>query len=582
MNTGRSIPNLIQWFENRSFIMKLLLAYFTCGVIPIAVMMAYYFISTSNLLREQAYQGIRQDSVSIENSLNTIFQPYEAILENYKNDKELNTLLGLDYSNISFSDLAYYVDTELDDITAIYPSVSWIRFYSTNQTLPDDRFYFHSLEELDEELLDDLNGVSGSILASSWLSQQGEDEILLLTAMNYFSSNQVVNYIALGIDASDLSDIFYMEGIRSGYLADSDGVILFSSQEEKIGTNMRDTIPGWKQLSVGSLEGAANKDGEGLVVCVNELDMGLSLILTMDEGTIIEQAMNAPLRMLYAFLAFTLLLLIPVALYSRRLNRRLQRIIGATEDIGAGNFDWEIEDTSKDEFGQITQAVNQMSRQIDGLIRENYRKQLEINISDLNLLQEQINPHFLYNALAVISSMALREGAAQTIQCIRYLADFYRTSLNKGRQVIHVREEVELLKNYMKIQMIRFSDILEIEYSVEERIENYYTLKLLLQPLVENAIHHAREEETFLHIKVHVYMRIGRICYDVIDDGKGMDAATLKKLREELLRQDDGFGLKNVDKRIKLNYGKEFGASVYSELGKGTRIHLEIPARDYR
>ena len=134
------------------------------------------------------------------------------------------------------------------------------------------------------------------------------------------------------------------------------------------------------------------------------------------------------------------------------------KVVYAAKRMGQGEFDYRLENMGEDEIGQIGLAFNQLSDQIQELIRENYEKKIRIQTSELNLLQEQINPHFLYNALAVISALAMREGGKQTMQAVKNLSSFYRISLNKGKQVLSIQEEVELLQSYLKIQQMRFRD----------------------------------------------------------------------------------------------------------------------------
>jgi len=171
----------------------------------------------------------------------------------------------------------------------------------------------------------------------------------------------------------------------------------------------------------------------------------------------------------------------------------------------------------------------------------------------------------------------MRENGKRTVECLRYLADFYRISLNKGREVVTIQEELDLLKNYMKIQKIRFGEDVNISYEVDEETLEFHTIKLLLQPLVENAIHHGRRDEGVLNIRVGVRRKGNRIVYVVADDGLGIEPEKLVKLRTDLKQSQGGFGLKNVDIRVKLQYGENYGVNVESSLGTGTRICVEIP-----
>ena len=229
-------------------------------------------------------------------------------------------------------------------------------------------------------------------------------------------------------------------------------------------------------------------------------------------------------------------------------------------------------------IGQIAGAFNLLNERIQILIQDNYEKKLMIKSSEMNLLQEQINPHFLYNALSVISSMSMRENGKRTVECLRYLADFYRISLNKGREVISIEQELDLLQNYMKIQKIRFGEDVVIRYEADEDVLQCRTIKLILQPLVENAIHHGRREEEVLTVGVSVRRREERVIYEVCDDGLGIEPEKLVQLRTELKQSQEGYGLKNVDIRVKLRYGEGYGVSIMSIPDKGTCVRVEIPA----
>lgn len=193
-------------------------------------------------------------------------------------------------------------------------------------------------------------------------------------------------------------------------------------------------------------------------------------------------------------------------------------------------------------------------------------------------MQEQINPHFLYNALSVISAMALRERGMQTVKSVKYLADFYRISLNKGKQILSIQEEVELLKNYMKIQKLRFGSSIQVEYDIKKELLTLKTIKLLLQPLVENSIHHGRKsDEEVLMIRVRVQLDGERVCFSVEDNGVGIEQDKLEKLRSQLEKFEEGYGLKNVHNRVRLTYGEEYGVKIESVFGKGTRVLVYIP-----
>ena len=263
--------------------------------------------------------------------------------------------------------------------------------------------------------------------------------------------------------------------------------------------------------------------------------------------------------------------------------------------VGQGNFHVKMHDTdAQDELGTVTRAFNTMVENLDlymartkasmekeqqmmerELLMENHLKEAQ-----LKYLQSQINPHFLYNALAVISALAMREGGKQTMQAVKNLSSFYRISLNKGKQVLSIQEEVELLQSYLKIQQMRFRDSVQVEYEIAREVLTYRTIKLLLQPLVENAIHHARKEEEVLHIAVRIQKEERDVVFQVTDDGCGIEAEKLIKLRSSLRRSEEGYGLRNVANRVRLAYGEDYGVRIESQEGYGTTVSVRIPVNE--
>ena len=263
--------------------------------------------------------------------------------------------------------------------------------------------------------------------------------------------------------------------------------------------------------------------------------------------------------------------------------------------VGQGNFHVKMHDTdAQDELGTVTRAFNTMVENLDlymartkaSMEKEQQMMERELLMethlkeAQLKYLQSQINPHFLYNALAVISALAMREGGKQTMQAVKNLSSFYRISLNKGKQVLSIQEEVELLQSYLKIQQMRFRDSVQVEYEIAREVLTYRTIKLLLQPLVENAIHHARKEEEVLHIAVRIQKEERDVVFQVTDDGCGIEAEKLIKLRSSLRRLEEGYGLRNVANRVRLAYGEDYGVRIESQEGYGTTVSVRIPVNE--
>ncbi|MCL6456463.1 MAG: histidine kinase, partial [Gorillibacterium sp.] len=226
--------------------------------------------------------------------------------------------------------------------------------------------------------------------------------------------------------------------------------------------------------------------------------------------------------------------------------------------------------------GQLSFAFNKMALRIQTLIDDVYLKEIAMKEAELNTLQAQINPHFLYNTLSSISSLALKEGAKQVHQMVNYLAKYYRISLNKGKTIILFEQEINMVKNYVSIQEIRFRGKLRMHYDLDKNLFKQSTIKLILQPFIENCINHAIWDESGINIIVKVKQDGDDILLKVIDDGMGM---TRERLEQSFHKTDQtsGYGIKNVNDRIKLTYGDRYGVEIFSRLGIGTSVTIRIP-----
>lgn len=566
------------WFADRNFFTKVIVIYVVFMVVPMFSVTVYNYVNTRHILMERSYDDIQENAEVMENSFRSLFQKYDTIIDEMRSDRALNTYLSLDYTDRSYEDLAYYSQTTLDNLMVLYPEIQWIRFYSNNDTLPCDDYYFFRSDQIEGSILEDASEKLGQPVASGSMLGEKKNEIVYIADMNYFMSQYVHNYVAIGIEQQSVTLPLQMERRDStACLLDKNGIVLASSSEGMTGKDFSDVIEKWSEMDSDKIITETDQEGNSLLCLKKELEADMTLVFTADQSQLLREINRTPLIAAAVFILISAISFLFVWRVNRSISGRLKQIVYATEKIGNGEFDYILKNTGGDEFGQIAEAVNNMSGQIEGLIRDNYERQLKIKTSEMNLLQEQINPHFLYNALAVVSSLSIREGGKQTVQSIRYLADFYRVSLSKGRQVITVEEELSILENYMKIQKLRFSDTLEISYDIDPDMRQCKTIKLILQPLVENAIHHGRCEDKVLHIMVRGGIKGDRIYFEVQDDGAGIEQEQLEKLVRELKTQQEGFGLKNVDIRIKLHYGQEYGVSISSEAGEGTQIRVEIP-----
>ena len=554
--------------------------YVIFAVLPMVFVTAYNYIQTSRILQEKSYQDMQQNMETTGKSLETFFESYSTIMDLLYTNQTMYNYLGIDYTDLSYGEMFYYTDRQLlHNTLSLFPSIHRIRFYSDNETLPRDNYYFYQLDQLPGGFQEKASKKAGSAVAGGIVKEGEKKYAGLIRKMNYYSSGGIENYLVILVDTQELSErLLQNSGSRQTYLIEAGGQILAASDAKAEGRRLSGFIPEWRRIA--DCGGSYTlEQADGPVICMAlDVGMGMKLVMMEDQESLLKEAEAVTRRIRAIFAVSSLLVFGAIYLYGRKSAARVDKVVYAARKLGDGQFDYMLRDMGGDEIGQIADAFNLLNERIQILIQDNYEKKLMIKSSEMNLLQEQINPHFLYNALSVISSMSMRENGKRTVECLRYLADFYRISLNKGREVISIEQELELLQNYMKIQKIRFGEDVVIRYEADEDVLQCRTIKLILQPLVENAIHHGRREEEVLTVVVSVRRREERVVYEMCDDGLGIEPEKLVQLRTELKQSQEGYGLKNVDIRVKLRYGEGYGVSIMSIPDKGTCVRVEIPA----
>jgi two-component system, sensor histidine kinase YesM len=272
---------------------------------------------------------------------------------------------------------------------------------------------------------------------------------------------------------------------------------------------------------------------------------------------------------------------------SRSIYTPIKKLHDVTKTITQTDLQALVTGDNIDEITELGMSFNIMIGKIRELLDSKIKEQENLKKAEMRALQSQINPHFLYNTLDTIIWMAEAKRTDQIVEVVSALSSFFRISLSKGNDWITIREEVERVKSYLTIQKMRYRDILDFKIEVDERVSNHTVLKLILQPLVENAIYHGiknkREGGTII---VRAKPNHGNeVLLEVEDNGIGFTPDKLAQIQAELaensdeIKQESGFGLMNVSHRIKLYYGMQYSLSVKSKYQTGTCVSFIIPAR---
>lgn len=262
---------------------------------------------------------------------------------------------------------------------------------------------------------------------------------------------------------------------------------------------------------------------------------------------------------------------------SRSIINPIHKLLRSMNKAPSGNFLKVNVERNIYEFEQLFNGYNHMIEEIDQLLTRIIEEQKTIRKAELNTLQSQIKPHFLYNTLDSITSLAMSGQNDQVCEMIEALGNYYRMSVSKGLEVISVGEEIEMVRNYLRIQNVRYQDVFKAEFDVEEDCHSFPIPKLVLQPLVENSLYHGiRPKGTAGTIQIRVQNRGDEVRITITDDGVGMSQEEIARISERK-DQSKSFGLWGTMERLRIFYGDKDCIQIQSEPGKGTMVTIVIP-----
>ena len=306
-------------------------------------------------------------------------------------------------------------------------------------------------------------------------------------------------------------------------------------------------------------------------------------VFTVVPSSVMTQGTMRVLTVLIGIYLFVAVVAVVLSIYfSKRFTSPIREISEEMTQFDGNDFSRLIELNTNTELDQIGHSYNKMLKNIENLLAEIKEQEGVLRRTELNMLLAQINPHFLYNTLDSIIWMAEGKKNEEVVLMTASLARLLRQSISNEDEVVPIANEVEYARGYLTIQKMRYKDKLEFQIEVDSSILYIPLIKLVLQPIIENAIYHGlkyKESKGLLIVKG--FMKDGNAVLQVIDDGVGMDEETLAHIydKHKVNYHSNGVGVYNVQKRLKLYYGEDYGITYTSELGKGTTATITIPGR---
>lgn len=374
----------------------------------------------------------------------------------------------------------------------------------------------------------------------------------------------------------------HLEGQDSGaiYLFDSMGNQIAPVDRLPKGQDIYQIISSHFEASPDSIQ---NFSYEDQTLVYQQLPSGLSIVGVLSTSEIYADQTPVILYTLGIIFAFACLGVFIVNLLSNKVTQPLSRLVDAMKASEKGHFTvLTAKDSDFIEMQEITQGFTHMTGQITQLMQRMQIEQKKLEEEKFRVLQFQINPHFLYNTLDSIIWLCKENQNEDTILMVSSLMKFYRIALSDGRDFITIQEEIQHVTSYLTIQKLRFKGQFSFTISIDPKIETYITNKLILQPIVENALYHGIQSSGQNgHISILGYCMNQEVIFEIGDTGVGIERTRLERLKKRLEDDDDpnefGIGLFNVHKRIQFLFGKDYGLSLESEVLFGTNIRITLP-----
>ena len=306
------------------------------------------------------------------------------------------------------------------------------------------------------------------------------------------------------------------------------------------------------------------------------------LVNLIDKQMVLSQMVDVK-RVVLICMAIVVAALLIVFIISRRLTKSLTLLARQMSGITANNFDNYITVTGSYEIKELGHAYNYMLDELNEYIKKLIQTQKDQRNAELSALQMQINPHFLYNTLASVKILVQQGNKEKAAATINSLISLLQNTVSNISETITVEQELVNLKNYVFINHVRYGEQIKVDYFVAEDCMSYHVPKLIIQPFIENAFFHAFHERNEGYIYVMVSREANALVCEVIDNGigmKGFDNGNNSQSYISNSRFFSGIGIRNVHDRIALLYGEEYGVTIVSNIGEGTRVKIKLPLLD--
>ena len=566
------MKKLLHWFNGIKLRYKLAIFYSLFCFLPVMLLFWLSFLQMRSIIDDKGKMNLQsylQQSVS---SMDRTLDGYNSLSDYIAFDRTLAEVFSMEYGTPyeQYEQLTQKVDPILRTASYFHGGMQQITIYTDNGMVKHDTTVA-PVSEIEET---DWYQKTLEHPGLNWFANYQEETLFSARKLAFSGAREGVNILYMDVDYQKLFTP-YAETLISEcglYITDQDGKLVFEKSRFS-GKNQNYDLT-YSEF----LEQRDRGSTDYIILCEQSNTTGWTVWLYQPVGLAGEA-----MRPIGVMAGVTILICIFAAVLayfitSGMVSSRIERLTHFMQEVQEGSMDMQMESDDRDEIGMLYRGFGSMMKRIRTLINEVYLSKITQKEAELKALQAQINPHFLYNTLSLINWKALAAGEEDISRMTLALSTFYRTALNRGRNVLQVETELSNTRAYLEIQSMLHDGDFDYEIEAQTEILQCESLNLILQPLVENAIHHGIEEKTDGRGKITVrgWKEDNCVWFMVEDNGVGMEQEVADKI---LTMESKGYGVRNVDERIRLCYGEKYAMKVESVVGKGTKMTIHFPAR---
>lgn len=566
------MKKLLHWVNGIKLRYKLAIIYSMFCFLPVMLLFWLSFLQMRSIIGDKEKMNLQsylQQSVS---SMDRTLDGYNSLSDYIAFDRTLAEVFSMEYGTPyeQYEQLTQKVDPILRSSSYFHGGMQRITIYTDNGMVKHDTTVA-PVSEIEET---DWYQKTLEHPGLNWFVNYQEKTLFSARKLSFSGVREGVNILYMDVDYQKLFTP-YAETLISEcglYITDQEGKLVF--EESRFSGKNQSYDLTYSEF----LEQRNRGSTDYTILCEESNTTGWTVWLYQPVGLAGEA-----MRPIGVMAGVTILICIFAAVLayfitSGMVSGRIERLTCLMQEVQEGSMDMQVGSDDRDEIGMLYRGFGSMMKRIRTLINEVYLGKITQKEAELKALQAQINPHFLYNTLSLINWKALAAGEEDISRMTLAMSTFYRTALNRGRNVLQVEAELSNTRAYLEIQSMLHDGDFDYEIEVQPEILQCESLNLILQPLVENAIHHGIEEKTDGRGKISVrgWKEDNCVWFMVEDNGVGMEQKVADKI---LTMESKGYGVRNVDERIRLCYGEKYAMKVESVVGKGTKMTIHFPAK---